>query len=420
LNWPFKDNTGKILRDTLIYRKYNPESNLARISSFRYFVEPGDNINITETDKIIRYGKQPGDYCHQLFFEGKGAAKYNLIQQLDNMERQFRLTNNHLDFSLETYSSIDSLALHQLGRLDFAKPELSAIAYTMIKGDIVAYYEGVKLGIFSNAMQDGDSSWLSGYTDKLMEMAMKAELINAEGIMYSSKFSAMILNKYNLDSCLIPNKMFNLFNCFQYIKSRYSGDLRDKLFTLLVTDDNNRDQSDLMLCINEALAIIKDTDLKSLVEAKKDELTASLYSYDFYLVNSRGESVKLKDYKNKVVIIDFWFTGCGACRELAPDMEKIEKEYSQGDVVFLSVNTDKVKGRWDDGLKSGAYSSAYAINLSTGNLAENHPLVKHLNVGGYPTVLLFDKSGKQIRFTNPQLDKCRDLASNIEKLRKLN
>ena len=49
---------------------------------------------------------------------------------------------------------------------------------------------------------------------------------------------------------------------------------------------------------------------------------------DFSLKNLKGDTVKLRDYKGKkVVILDFWASWCGPCLRAIPELNRIQKDY---------------------------------------------------------------------------------------------
>jgi peroxiredoxin len=60
---------------------------------------------------------------------------------------------------------------------------------------------------------------------------------------------------------------------------------------------------------------------------------------DFTLASTGDKSIKLSDYKGKVVILDFWATWCPPCRRGIPDLIEIQKEYGN-DVVVIGISMD--------------------------------------------------------------------------------
>ena len=54
-----------------------------------------------------------------------------------------------------------------------------------------------------------------------------------------------------------------------------------------------------------------------------------------------GKSHSLAEYQNKVVILNFWATWCGPCRDEIPMLSKLSKDFAPPDVVFLAVSLDE-------------------------------------------------------------------------------
>ena len=66
---------------------------------------------------------------------------------------------------------------------------------------------------------------------------------------------------------------------------------------------------------------------------------------DFALKDTSGATVKLSDYRGKVVLLNFWATWCAPCREEIPWFVDFEKEYQNRDFAVLGVSMD-ARG-WD-------------------------------------------------------------------------
>lgn len=72
---------------------------------------------------------------------------------------------------------------------------------------------------------------------------------------------------------------------------------------------------------------------------------------DFVLEDVNGKTLRLSDFKGKVLYLDFWATWCGPCKQEAPHFESLAKEFAGKDVVFLSISTDKKLEDWNGYLK---------------------------------------------------------------------
>lgn len=56
------------------------------------------------------------------------------------------------------------------------------------------------------------------------------------------------------------------------------------------------------------------------------------------LINLDGETVTLKEYKGKLVLLHFWTDWCDACREEFPKMQAYYQEIAGDDFELLAVN----------------------------------------------------------------------------------
>lgn len=60
----------------------------------------------------------------------------------------------------------------------------------------------------------------------------------------------------------------------------------------------------------------------------------------FKLLDTQGKWVTLSDFKDKVIILNFWATWCAPCREEIPGFVKLQERYAD-DVVIIGISMDQ-------------------------------------------------------------------------------
>ena len=61
---------------------------------------------------------------------------------------------------------------------------------------------------------------------------------------------------------------------------------------------------------------------------------------DFETSTPDGGSVKLSDFRGKVVFLNFWATWCPPCKEEMPAMERLYRKYKAQGLVVLAISMD--------------------------------------------------------------------------------
>ena len=68
----------------------------------------------------------------------------------------------------------------------------------------------------------------------------------------------------------------------------------------------------------------------------------------FSITTLDGRQLSLDSLTGKVVLIDFWATWCGPCRESLPQIRAIAQKFSAEPLVVLSISLDQNEAKWRD------------------------------------------------------------------------
>ncbi|MCF6402114.1 metallophosphoesterase [Chitinophaga filiformis] len=139
----------------------------------------------------------------------------------------------------------------------------------------------------------------------------------------------------------------------------------------------------------------------------------------FKLLDSGGISFTENDVKGKVVVIDFWFTGCKGCMQMVPALTKIENLFEEDtNVVFLSVSIDEAKDQWQKSIRQKKYTTGNGKSLYTGGEGSKHDIVSNLGVESYPSIFVMNDRGKLIPHypkLDPRADSGRALINLVKR-----
>jgi thiol-disulfide isomerase/thioredoxin len=95
------------------------------------------------------------------------------------------------------------------------------------------------------------------------------------------------------------------------------------------------------------------------------------------------------DLKGKVVLVDFWASWCGPCKDSFPVMEELHKKYAARGLVILAVNLDDDAGAMKDFLKDFPTSFPIVRDASK-------KLVSFANIASMPSSIVVGKDGRVV------------------------
>ena len=109
---------------------------------------------------------------------------------------------------------------------------------------------------------------------------------------------------------------------------------------------------------------------------------------EFSLPQAGGGSVSLADLRGKVVIMEFWATWCGPCRQAMPSLEVIFKRYRHQGVTVLLVN----QGETEEVVRKWAKQRFTAPIL----LDQDQQVGLRYSVHSLPRLMIIDQGGKLV------------------------
>lgn len=108
---------------------------------------------------------------------------------------------------------------------------------------------------------------------------------------------------------------------------------------------------------------------------------------DFVLKNGTGQNIRLRELRGQVVMINFWATWCGPCREEMPQLEKLYRQYQKTGFSVIGVNVDDNK--------DNAIGLSKKLGTSFPILFDQDKQVSKLyKVDAMPSSVLIDRDGK--------------------------
>ena len=107
---------------------------------------------------------------------------------------------------------------------------------------------------------------------------------------------------------------------------------------------------------------------------------------DFALPALDGAEVRLADQQGQVVLVDFWATWCGPCKEELPHIETFHRQYGDSGLRVLALSTDMD----DDAVQPFIDEHDYTFTV----LHADNAVQSDYGVSGIPVVYLVDRQGR--------------------------
>lgn len=383
-----------------------PENNL-------FIFQPGDIVNLHI--KNLKNG---------IWFSGKSAPKYNCLYRISN-HRLFSFTwdigKSSKDEDIEkAFSNIerecDSLYMVRSKILKSFSYKVDPEIYKLEQIDIWAEYNQQLMNFLyrsafimkkTNLIPVAKRVFLKRFSNFNDQFYLDTDLMvrsykYCDFLLEKVKANIVVLNSSN-DSSYYPK--LNFGDIYRRLQAIFpNGILKDKITLLSFSNLDRRRQQDYVNYIDDAIKNSDSDIFKSDLIKFRNANSAGVKAFNFTLTDVSGNKIKLDDFREKVVIIDFWFTGCVGCLQMAKSLKNIIPDFkSHPNIAFVSVCVDGLKKikEWRKTVTEEKYSSKDEINLITNEPFGESDLVKNYKISNYPALIVISKSGSILTTVPP-------------------
>jgi peroxiredoxin len=128
----------------------------------------------------------------------------------------------------------------------------------------------------------------------------------------------------------------------------------------------------------------------ALADLKKNQ--RSEQAPDFTMPDTEGKPVSLSSFKGKYVLVDFWASWCGPCRQENPNVVRAYNQFKDKNFTILGVSLDKTKDAWLQAIEKDGLAWNHVSDLKYWDNAA----AALYGVQSIPYNVLIDPNGKII------------------------
>ncbi|SEN07983.1 Thioredoxin-like [bacterium A37T11] len=345
-----------------------------------YYLEPGDNVFIDDR-------RRDDEHPFRILFRGKNSAKLECQRWI--MEHSASLGLRFPDARLltpEKVRSLDSLCLTQLKYIEQIRGCLSRSAYQYLKVMALTNCEVLKyLGLVTYRIKCNFPFTNKSFQNEIKRLSILKDLDHET----CAEFYTFAFYKYKYEASISQDRFVTSVGYYDCFMQNYTGPVREVLLTKFLLTYKFPEAGNY---INKALEIITTPIYRHCLHSLK-KITNGKKAMEISLLDTFSMYHAVNGFRDSVVVLDFWFTGCGGCLQIKPYLDTLKEMFKSKPVKFVSVSSDNKFSVWKKSIIDGHYTSKGCLNLYTNGLGHDSPIIKYYNVNSYPTLVVIDKNG---------------------------
>lgn len=132
----------------------------------------------------------------------------------------------------------------------------------------------------------------------------------------------------------------------------------------------------------------------------------------FHVVSTSGQKISLSNYKGYVLVLEFFATWCGGCKESIPHLMDLQKKYGKQGLQVLGLDV----GQGDDEGDLRDFAAGRRMTYPVG-IADEDVVYDNYGIRMIPVVFVINKKGVLVeKYSGFNTDNLGSLEGTIKKL----
>ncbi len=260
-----------------------------------------------------------------------------------------------------------------------------------------------KQGPYISLFIDNSLVKINGSKDSIDKAIVTGSVANDQYTVFNSVIKPY-QHLFVPDAAIDPVSAKNVSKAIEGFVTKYPGSHVSPL-AILTHNQVIADGDKMEELYNTLSAEVKETPISKYIEqqigeAKKNPIGKVLP--DFTQADTAGNVVRLSSLQGKYVLVDFWASWCGPCRQENPNVVTAYQKYKNKNFIVIGVSLDKSKQPWVDAIHKDNLTWPHVSDLK----GWQNAVAQQYQIFSIPQNFLLDPTGKVIakNLRGPALD----------------